>query len=102
MGAGDTFLFYDYHSDDLNTYSIKLSAVVAAQGGFSGGAVNPASLAWPYHYRDLRHVNGKIVGTSKHARLPISNANNALYTSGGSFTLAAGTYLVQGSEGERQ
>lgn len=103
MGAGDSYSFYAYASDDGTAYAIKLSAVVAAQGGFNT-VVDPRGVkVWPFHSRNLRHVWGVTSTTPvKRTRLPIATNNQALYTTGGQFTLAAGTYNVEGAIGEKR
>ncbi len=101
MSVGDTFAFYPYVSDNGQTYSVKLSAAEAAAGGF--GAAGPFTQAWPYHYRDLRHVTGyNTANPVKKGRLICADNVNALYTSGGTWTLHGSTFQVQGAEGERR
>ena len=101
MGLGDKFLFYPYHSDDSNTYVEKLSENVAAAGGF-GAAVDPNSgPGWLYGAKSMRHVYG-LDPAGNRTRLPISEATNTLYTSGGAFTLNGRTYAVEGMIGEKR
>jgi hypothetical protein len=99
MGVGDTFSFYGYSSDNGHTYAIKLSTLVATQGGF-GSTVDPNTTPpFPYGPKNVRHVWGKS-STGKRTRLPISTASFGLYVSGGTFTLGAGSYDVEGAIGE--
>lgn len=104
MATGDKFGWYTYVSDNGNPYTIKLSATTAGQGGFTStnpplGGTQPV---WPWHERDLRHVTGVNTTSGKRARLPVALNVNALYQSGGSFTIDAGTFVVLGAEGERR
>ena len=99
MGVGDTFKFYGYSSDNGNTYSLKLSTLVATQGGF-GSVVDPAAIPpFPFGAKNVRHVWGRS-GTGKRTRLPIATNSFSLFTGGGSFTLAGGSYEVEGCIGE--
>ena len=102
MATGDVMGFAQYLSDNGVTYAVKISQVTATQGNFSGFSVNPLPLpAWPWNKKDLRHVTGKS-GSGKTARLSISTPDTSLYTTGGSFIIDAGTFTVQGAEGERR
>ena len=102
MGVGDVFVFQKYRSDDGTDYAIKLSSEVASAGGFTT-PVSPSTIkVWPFGAKNLRHVLGKIVSTGQRTRLPIQSASNTLYTSGGSFTLTAGAYTVEGQIGEKR
>ncbi len=100
MGRGDTFGFYAYASDNTQTYAVKLSAAVAAQGGFTSSASPTTEPVWPYHADNMRHVWGKN-GTQR-ARLPIQSNATALYTAGGTFTLGTVVYVVEGIIGEKR
>ena len=95
--------WFTYVSDNGNPYTIKLSNAVATAGGFSGTSppLGGTQAVWPWHARDMRHVTG-VSGTGKRARLPVALNVNALYQSGGSFTIAAGTFTVTGAEGENR
>jgi hypothetical protein len=101
MGVGDTFALYSYISDDGNTYLTKMSALVAAAGGFGGPFPLGSYPVWPFHRNDLRHVDGK-TGDGTHARLAIASASNALFTTGGTFSLHSKVYEVEGRSGERR
>jgi hypothetical protein len=101
MGAGDTFSFYQYTSDDTTVYAVKLSAVVAAQGGFATAADPTSTKVWPYGSQNMRKAYGE-TSTGKRTHLPIATAANTKYISGGSFTLAAGEYTIQGLIGEKR
>jgi hypothetical protein len=94
--------WYTYVSDNGNPYTVKLSAAVATAGGFSSTSppLGGSQPVWPWHARDMRHVTG-VAGT-KRARCPMALNVNALYQSGGSFTIAAGTFTVTGAEGENR
>ena len=99
MGLGDTFNFYNYGSDDGNGYAVKLSAAVAAAGGFST-EVDPLSYpGWPFGPENLRHVWG-LDSSGNRTKLPISSVIDSKYVSGGTFTLHGRTYTVQGAIGE--
>lgn len=100
MGRGDSFGLYNYASDNTKAYVIKLSAAVAGQGGFTAfsGSIQGA-LFWPFHVKYLRHVWG-IASTGERARIPISAAGNAKYTTGGTFSLGGKSYIIQGAIGE--
>jgi hypothetical protein len=99
MGVGDAFKFYEYISDNGNTYSLKLSALVAVAGGFGTIADPNATPPFPYGPKNVRHVWGKS-SAGKRTRLPIKNSGDSLFVSGGSFSLAGGTYIVEGCIGE--
>lgn len=101
MGYGDKFHFYDYESDDTNHYAIKLTELVAAQGGFTSIVSPKTSYTWSYGHGNLRHVTG-VTTAGKRASIPIQSPSNDKYTSGGTFTLHSETYTILGSEGERQ
>lgn len=101
MGAGDTFGFFEYTSDDTTVYAVKLSSVVAAQGGFATAANPTAVKVWPYGAANLRKAYGETTA-GKRTHLPIATAENAKYVSGGTFTLAAGEYTIQGLIGEKR
>lgn len=99
MGLGDDFNFYGYTSDDGNDYSVKLSAEVAAAGGF-GTAIAASSLpGWPYGPKNMRHVWGISVA-GKRTRLPCKTGANATFVGGGTFTVHSVVYTVQGAIGE--
>lgn len=101
MGAGDDFDFYAYASDNGYQFSLKLTALVASQGGFTS-KVDPRVVApWPFGPKNVRHVYG-VTTTGKRTRLPIATNSQTLYVSGGTFTLAAGTYTVEGAIGEKR
>lgn len=99
MGLGDTFAFYFYVSDDGTSYAIKLSALDAAAGGLASGADPATDPVWPYGARLMRHVEGKSSSGTR-TRLPCGSNTNALYVSGGSFSLRGVTYSVLGQIGE--
>ena len=101
MGLGDKFAFYPYTSDNGTVYVEKLSANVADIGGF-GASVDPNSgPGWPYGAKSMRHVYG-LDAAGNRTRLPLSAAGNALYTSGGTFTLNGRAYTVEGMIGEKR
>ena len=105
MGAGDTFGFYAYTSDNGTTYNIKLTAADASAGGFGAKVAALANAPWPWHARDLRHVTGYDTSTpTKHGRLIIHDASNILFTTGGTWnnSVTSRSYTVQGAEGERR
>lgn len=80
MGAGDTFHYYAYSSDDNNLYSIKLSDAIASVGGFTPALAHPDDHpAWPFHERDLRHVTSIDPTTGKRYRLPLATVDNVIY-----------------------
>jgi len=99
MGRGDTFHFYQYVSDDGNFYFLKLSDAVADAGGFSTQVDPRSARAWGFGPKNIRHVYGKST-TGKRDRLPIATADNALYVSGGNFSLGGTSYAVEGAIGE--
>jgi hypothetical protein len=102
MSFGDTFGYFSYQSDDGNSYTVKMSAAIASQGGYSAttAPIAGGQPVWPYHAHDMRHVTGKF-GTSR-ARCPIASASNGKYMAGGTFTLNAIVYVITGAEGERR
>lgn len=100
MGLNDTFDFYRYHSDDGSNYAVKLSTLIAAAGGFTT-IVDPLTEgSWAFGARNLRHIYGVVSATGKRAKIPIQDNGNALYQSGGSFSLHGATYVVAGAIGE--
>lgn len=104
MSTGDKFGYYIYASDNTLNYVVKLSAKTAAAGGFAAtSAPSPLSLGvvWPYGAHNMRHVTGKD-GSGKRARIPVGAPGNALFISGGTFSIDAGSFLVLGAEGERR
>jgi len=105
MGFGDTFDFFLYTSDNGGQYVVKLSVADAAAGGF-GSPVNPLNnQAWPFNYRDLRHVTGYDVNfRPRKGRLICATPSNALFTNGGTWNNSNTniTYQTQGAEGERR
>jgi len=82
-------------------YAIKLSTVVAVQGGFSTTLSPIGSKVWPFGAHNMRHVYGKS-SAGKRARCPVATNSFALYVSGGAFTLGSGTFNVEGSIGEKR
>lgn len=101
MGAGDTFGFFAYTSDNGISYAVKLTAVVASQGGFSTTA-NPTVIpVWPYGAKNMRKAYGETTD-GKRTHIPIDSPGNTKFTEGGTFTLAAGTYTIQGLIGEKR
>src|SRR5258708_33616046 len=102
MGRGDSFAFCGYKSDDTKTYSLKLSAAEAAQGGLSS-LVSPKSVPpWPYGAENIRHVRGLVPLTGQSGVLKCQSNTFGKYTSGGTFTLGGVTYTIQSLFGERQ
>jgi hypothetical protein len=105
MGAGDSFGYYAYISDNGNTYNVRLSTADAAAGGFGAEVAALSNPGWPWHKRDLRHVTGADSANAYlHGRLKVATAANALFKSGGTWTnsVTEKTYNVQGAEGERR
>lgn len=100
MGVGDSFAFYNYVSDSGATYSIKLSAADAGQGGFIQTAGTPTNI-WPYHAKNMRHVLGND-GAGHRTKLPIASNANSKYTTGGTFSLHGRTYNIEGAIGEKR
>jgi hypothetical protein len=101
MGVGDSFGFYMYTSDDTTAYGVKLSAAVATAGGFSDPAAPGSDKMWPFESRNMRHVLGKD-GSGHRTRLPIAENDDTKYVSGGTFTLGARTYTIEGIVGEKR
>lgn len=99
MGLGDIFDFYAYSSDNGSPYVVKLSALVAAAGGFGSPVGAGSGPGWPYGPRNMRHVWG-VDGDGHRTRLPIKAGSNTLFTTGGTFSLSGRTYTVQGQIGE--
>lgn len=105
MGFGDQFRFYLYTSDNGTQYVIKLSIADATAGGFGAGVIPLNFPAWPFNYRDLRHVTGyNTLDITKKGRLIIATPGNALYKNGGTWTNSntGASYQTQGAEGERR
>lgn len=105
MGFGDTFIYTLYTSDNGTQYVVKLTQADATAGGF-GGSVNPLNFpAWPFNYRDLRHVTGYDTSFKpRKGRLILATNGNVLYKNGGTWTNnnTGITYQTQGAEGERR
>jgi len=101
MGVGDTFHFYAYISDDGELYSVKMSAAVAAEGGFTQLDDPKSEPGWPYGPKNMRHVWG-VSDTGKRTRLPLALNNNSKYVSGGTFSLHGTSYQIQGAIGEHR
>jgi hypothetical protein len=91
MGFGDTFSYYEYESDDTKTYNVKLSAITAANGGFTEADSAFSNPSWPFDEKDMRHVAGND-GAHHESRQPIASNTNALYQN------AAGTFTAHGRE----
>jgi hypothetical protein len=88
---------YDYVSDDTNTYSKLMRSALATAGGFSASSAVAAN--YPTKWR-MRHVWARAAdGTKK--KIPISTAADAHYTTGGSITVGATSYVIMGREGEK-
>jgi len=105
MGAGDTFKFYPYVSDNGTTYDIKLSAADATAGNFPAAVAPLTNPPWPWHTRDLRHVTGYLTSNPlKHGRLIVHDAAFPLFTSGGTWnnSVTGNSYTMLGAEGERR
>ena len=101
MGFGDTFSFVQYTGDSGTAYAVKLSAAVAAQGGFSTALSPIGNPVWPWKAHMMRHVNGKSA-SGKYARIPLATNSNSDYVSGGTFSLHGIEYTILGAEGERR
>ena len=102
MSQGDLFAPWEYDSDNGGKYTLKLSNTIANAAGFQI-ANNYFSLLgpWPYHERDLRHVNGSTPG-GKRTRIPCPSNSTPLYVIGGTYNLRGTVYTVLGAEGERR
>lgn len=95
--------WYGYNSDDTTTFAVKLDSRIATQGGFSSVPKPPETMPWPWHSRDMRHVNGVNADGSKRARIPIADPSNGKYTNGGTFNNTLGeSFTITGAEGERR
>lgn len=101
MGLNDTFGFAKYISDDGNEYAVKLSLNVASEGGFTGPFSPLTNKVWPYHAKNMRHVYGKD-GDGHVTRLPLADQGNSKYVSGGTFTIGARSYTIEGAIGEKR
>ena len=101
MGVGDTFLFYDYVSDDTTTYTVKMTSAVATAGGFTLQSDPLSQPFYPYGTKNMRHVWGKD-GSGHRTRLPCAEPDNAKFVGGGTFTIGARTYGVEGAVGEKR
>jgi hypothetical protein len=101
LASGDTISWYTYVSDNTISYNVKLTAQVAAAGGFAASA-RGALPPWPWHYRDMRHING-VTATFDSKRLPIASVGNGKFTSAsGTWTTYGVSATVTGAEGERR
>lgn len=98
MGLGDSFGFWNYDSDDGNTYAVKLSALTAAAGGFTEADLEGANF-YPYGPKNMRHVWG-VADTGKRARIPLATNSNAKFVSLGTFSLHGVDYKIEGAIGE--
>lgn len=102
MGFGDDFAYYNYISDNGETYIVKLSSITGGQGGFIQTAGSPLDgVGYPFGPRNMRHVWGVSL-TGKRARLPIADASNTKFVDGGTFTLHGESYTIQGAIGEKR
>ena len=103
MATGDTFGWYSYNSDDGSIYTLKMSTAEATAGGFSAGSspLNATSFVWPWHTRDIRHVNG-VSSAGKRNSLKIADASSTMFQNGGTYTLHSVVYTILGAEGERR
>ena len=88
---------YDYVSDDTNTFSVLMRAALAVAGGFSESSAVASN--YPRRWR-MRHVWGRTADGVK-KKLPIAEATNTKYTTGGTFTVGANTFVILGREGEK-
>ena len=105
MSVGDTFGWYTYTGDDGQDYNVRLSDAIAAAGVFAIGSspLGSGVRAWPYHYRDMRHVTGhQTSDTAKHGSCPIGSPNDARLSIGGTWAAHGLSYTILGVEGERR
>lgn len=101
MGLNDTFYYAEYHSDDGNTYVVKVSDAVGTAGGFAASSTPLGTPGYPFGPRNMRHVWGRD-GDGNRTRLPLAASNASLFTDGGTFSLHGRTYVVQGAIGEKR
>jgi len=103
MGMGDDFGWYNYDSDDGNTYLVRLSADIAGAGFFAPGTspLSGGGSPWPWHYSDMRHVTG-YAATGERGRCPLGTTSDPRFATGGSWTAHGRTYTIIGALGERR
>lgn len=101
MGFGDEFNYYEYHSDDGNTYNVKLSLLIGAAGGFNVATSPLSNPGYPYNPGNMRHLWG-VSSEGKRSRLPVANSLSSLFVEGGSWSMHGQTYVSQGAIGERR
>jgi|ERR1017187_694572 hypothetical protein len=91
-----------YVSDDTKSYQTGMQAGKGIAGGFAlAAAITNAMPRGKY----MRHVYGATSSDDRY-KLPIASAGNALYTTGGTFTVplitsSIGPFTVQGRIGEK-
>jgi hypothetical protein len=90
--------YYQYDSDDGNSYQVGLAHANAIAGGFP--AVPEGALAgYPTGWK-MRHVSCTD-GANGTTVIPVSSNTKALYKTGGPITKGSQLYLAQGRIGER-
>ena len=88
-----------YTADDTNTYSVLVDESNGEQTGFLDvtGTADPGQIP---RYMKMRAVNG-VSSTGQRRSIPVGDPTNALWTSGGSFTIGGVTYNVTSRRGEK-
>jgi|ERR1035437_137474 hypothetical protein len=94
-----------YNSDAGGPYNVAISVPNKTAGSFNNAAPG-AQTNYPRGWK-MRHVYGLSVGTVNEShKLPIASAANALYQSGGNFSIAyipgSVNFTVQGKIGEKR
>jgi hypothetical protein len=88
MAYGDSFAMYIYSDDTWYSWQVKLSAAVAAAGGFSLVPPLATNPVWPYGAKHLRHVLGVCFDNGKacYERLPIASPGDSAIDIGTAWT----------------
>ena len=94
----------NYTSDDTNVYPVGIEVGRASAGGFTAAAAG-TPLTYPRGWK-MRHVQGKATSGTGSTSLPCAAPGNALFVSGGTFTISylngSSDYQCEGRIGERR
>jgi hypothetical protein len=92
--------FFTYNSDNGQTYTVGLSALVAAVSNFQ--LATSLLINYPRGWK-MRRVYGRTADGLFHASVPVSSISDGLWTgSTTSFLLHGTTYYAQGRIGEKR
>jgi len=90
--------FFEYLSDNENTYVVHMNVSIASAGGFSPSSSEEAN--YPRGWQ-MRHVYGEQTDGTR-VKIPVAQPTFGLYTSGGSATVHGASYECAGGIGEKR